>query len=133
MKLTPAHFTRPDPSRARCDALTARLSASRPPTMATLQGAALNALQAAGLPFGAIPQGKPRMRLRHDGGPPCCVAARMGETPRGRPWLVLTYHDGETTPGTWRSWEAIPAAGLTPAEIETALSATETPTTEAPA
>lgn len=129
MKLKTSHYTRPDPSRARCDALTARLSASSPPTLATLQGAALDALQAAGLPFGAIPEGKPRYRLRHDGGPPCCVASRMGETPRGRPWLVLTYRDADATPGTWRSWEAIPAAGLTPGEIAAAL-ATDPATTE---
>lgn len=120
MKLDPGQYGTGRPSRARCDALTARLTGAPAPSLADLQGAALAALRGAGAPFLTLRTGKPHLRADPQGHPMARVSVATGAAPGGRPWLALSYQ-GPGGPFDWLSWAQVPTAGLTPGEVAQAL------------
>lgn len=107
--------------------------APRPPepTLADLKGAALNALQAAGLPFETLPLDEGFKRHPHSDLAHLWVIANTGTGRTGRPFLQVSAGDPKDAGGvdtatfTWCSWKDHEGARLDPAELADAQRAIE--------
>lgn len=134
MKLGPAHYLPPDPGRGACAALQARLTGAAAPTLADLEGAALAALQAAGLPFDALDPGAGFKRHPRRDHAHLWVIANAGIGTTGRPWLQVSAGNPKEAGGvdtatfTWASWKDHEGAGLSPAETAEARAQIEAQT-----